>query len=88
MYNNIGGTIKTVAKVILIVGIVVSFFSWIVLLSIGIIDSKIAVIVYSLVVFILGLFTSWLSSLLLYGFGRLIENTDVLAQRDKGDNNT
>jgi hypothetical protein len=88
MFNNIGGTIKTVAKVLFFVGIGVSFLGWIILLSVGIMDSEIAMMVESLVALILGLFTSWFSTLLLYGFGQLIENTDILARWDEEDNNT
>jgi hypothetical protein len=88
MYNNVGRTIKFVAKILFGIGIGVSFFIWIALLSVGLADAETAVIFYSLIALVSGLFISWITSLLLYGFGQLIENTDTLARWDKEDNNT
>ena len=73
MFDNIGGKIKGLA----------SFLTWI-----GIIASVITGIIFiaddaggmGFLLIILGPLASWLSSLLLYGFGELIENTSIIAQ--------
>ena len=79
MFNNIGSKIKAVAQVITWIGIISSIIGGIVIMALQ--ESPIGVLVI-----IGGSFISWLSSLTLYGFGQLIENTDIIAERNKADN--
>lgn len=71
MYDEVGGKIKTLAKVIAWVGIIASVVVGIVTISTGV----------GILVLILGPLFSWLSTLVLYGFGQLIENTDILVHQ-------
>lgn len=75
MFENIGAKIKTLAIVITTISIIVSII-W-----------GISVIRYSflsgLLVIILGSLLSWVGSFILYGFGQLVENSDVIAKHYK-----
>ncbi len=73
MFNNIGGKIKSVAKVLTGLGITVS-----VLVGIMVMTSDMLGV--GLLTIVLGSLLSWLSSFTLYGFGQLIENTDTLVK--------
>ena len=73
MFNNISKKIKILSYVCTIVGILCSFIFGFVLLK-----SKNYM---GIAVIILGSFVSWVASFTLYGFGQLIENTDVIANR-------
>lgn len=71
MFENIGRKIKGVAQFITLLGIIVSIMFFLSLIE----DNT----VIAFAVLIVGCVGSWLSSLLLYGFGQLIENTDIIA---------
>ena len=74
MFDNLVGKIKTFAQVICVLGIIGSVISGIVLFINEFIINGIAVILG-------GAFLSWIGSLCLYGFGQLIENTDILVSQ-------
>lgn len=82
-YNNIGRKIKTLAKTIAGIGITASVIYAIVVVWQS--NSPIFII-QGLLTMIVGSLISWLSSLTLYGFGQLIENTDILVSihRNRG----
>lgn len=71
MYDEVGDKIKTLAKVIAWLGIIASVVVGIVTISTGV----------GILVLILGPLFSWLSTLVLYGFGQLVENTDILVHQ-------
>lgn len=73
MFNNISKKIRILSYVCTIVGILCSFIFGFVLLK-----SKNYM---GIAVIILGSFISWVASFTLYGFGQLIENTDIIANR-------
>jgi len=73
MFKNIGGKIKTFAKVVAWIGIIASV---IVGLVFGMEDED--MIIYGLLIAGLGAFLSWVSSFIVYGFGQIVENTDKL----------
>ena len=73
MFDNIGGKIKTIAKIGCWVGIIASAILGILLMMEEGFFAGIIVMVA------LGL-ASWISSLTLYGFGDLIENTAITAE--------
>lgn len=74
MFDNLVRKIKTFAQVICVLGIIGSVISGIVLFINEFIINGIAVILG-------GAFLSWIGSLCLYGFGQLIENTDILVSQ-------
>ncbi len=68
MYDNIGGKIKSLAKILAIVmGIALTIVG----IYIMTIDEDLMAI--GLIVFMVGPFIAWVSSWLTYGFGELIE---------------
>lgn len=70
MFTNIGTKIKTTAKVFAWVGIILSVLAGVALtMSAGFIGGILVAIVGSLL--------SWVGSLALYGFGELVENSDI-----------
>lgn len=71
MFNNIGGKIKTLAQVICALGIIGSVIG-------GIVFICNEIVLVGIVVLACGSLLSWVGSLGLYGFGHLIENTDIL----------
>ena len=72
MFNNIGNKIKTYAEVVSWIGIIASVFTGIVIMTTS------AEFVLGLLICIIGSLLFWISSFFLYGFGQLIENTDIL----------
>ena len=80
MFNNIGGKIKFWAKVVCWAGIVISVITGLSLIATGIVaDSVIGILAGFFTPFI-GAGLSWVGSLFIYGFGQLIENTDIMVQ--------
>lgn len=77
MYENVGAKIKGVAVIVTAIGFIISVVLFLILISTGTLP------MYALGVAVLigGMFISWLSSLALYGFGELIENSDIIAGR-------
>lgn len=73
MFDNIGEKIKTMAQVVCWVGIIASCICGIYLM----IQDEDAYIM-GLFILILGSLFSWICSFLTYGFGQLIENSDIL----------
>lgn len=74
MFNNVGGKIKVFAKVLFIIDLIIS-----VILT-GIIIKKTSDSILGLCTFIVSFFAIWLAALLLYGFGKLIENSDTIVE--------
>lgn len=79
MFDNIGGKIKAVAQVVTWLGIIASVIGGIAIMVS--LESPMGVLVM-----VGGSLISWLSSLALYGFGQLIENTDIIAGRSRINN--
>ncbi len=74
MFRNIGGKIKTLAQIITWLGIIASVLGGFIVAAID--DDLIAV---GLLIVVVGSLASWISSFLLYGYGQLIQNTDIIA---------
>ena len=74
VFNNIGGKIKTLAQSICAVGIIGSVIG-------GTVFICNEIVITGIVVLVCGSLLSWVGSLGLYGFGHLIENTDILVAR-------
>lgn len=76
MFNNVGGKIKAVAKVIVWIGIAICvIYGFVMLVSI----EDMALI--GLLIMTVGSLVSWISALVLYGFGELIENSGIIANK-------
>ena len=68
MYKNIGGKIKTLARVIFASEAIAAFIA-----AIAIMVSDEDLIPYGLIVLVVGPLVAWVSSWLLYGFGEIID---------------
>ncbi len=76
MFNNVGGKIKAIAKVVAWIGIVICvIYGFVLLVSV----EDMALV--GLIVMTVGSLLSWVSSLVLYGFGELIDNSAVIANK-------
>ena len=76
MFNNIGKKIKGLAKFICWLGIVGSVIAGIVLCSLH-------MSVIGFLTIVLGALLSWIGSFFIYGFGQLIENSDIIVSQNK-----
>ena len=74
-YNNIGRKIKCLAVVIFISEAIIAIIYGISLIS----NNSDNMMLFGVLIAILGPIIAWISSWLLYGFGQLVENTDVIA---------
>ena len=79
MFDNIGKKIKILAYVLTWVGIIASVITGIAMMN----SFESIVKTIGLIVLIVGSLLSWASSFIIYGFGQLIENTDIIAGRNK-----
>lgn len=80
MFDNIGSKIKTLAQVVCWLGIIASFLVGIILI---VQDEDTALIGF--LVLVLGSLFSWIGSFMTYGFGQLIENSDILVAEKNGN---
>jgi hypothetical protein len=67
MFNDIGKKIKTLAELICWIGILISL----ILGLIFVIEN----IFVGFIIFIIGVLSSWVGSIFLYGFGELVDNS-------------
>lgn len=91
MFDNIGGKIKGLAKFICWAGIIISIIGGIVIIasssqSYGYyygrhIDGS--MVATGIVVMVVGSLCSWIGSFVLYGFGELVENSEILVRTAK-----
>lgn len=75
MFDNIGGKMKSLAKVVCWIGIISCVISGFVM---TVTDEDLTFL--GIVIIVIGSLVSWVSSFAVYGFGQLIENTDQLVQ--------
>lgn len=78
MFDNIGQKIKSVAVTVLCVGIIASFIVGLITLFSG---EDWAF--YGIFIIVIGVILSWVCSLMTYGYGQLIENSDKLVSQNK-----
>lgn len=83
MFDNIGGKIKAVAKVVCWIGIIASIIIGFIML---VQDEDTAFA--GILVMVLGSLGSWIGSFMTYGFGQLVENSDILVQQGNKKPNT
>ena len=82
MFDNIGGKIKFLAIIICILGIIASIAYG---CSIIILRGTSSLLL-GLVIIIGGSILSWISVFMTYGFGQLIENSDIIAEQSSRAN--
>ena len=70
MFDNVGYKLKVVAKIVCWIGIIAAVVS-----GIALIVQRMALV--GIVTIIGGALIAWLSALGLYGFGELVENSDI-----------
>lgn len=73
MFDNIGGKIKILAQVLCWIGIIASVSFGFVFVVEGYYTAFGAILMM-----VLGSLGSWIGSFVLYGFGQLVENSDIL----------
>ena len=73
-YDNIGSKIKGLAQLAFAIEAIAAVITGIALMA-----THRTLILYGLLVLFIGPFLAWVSSWLLYGFGQLIENSDIIA---------
>ena len=81
MFNNIGGKIKTLAKVLCWIGIAASVIGGLYTFSESQLINPVGIILYLIIDVLSGSLISWLSSLVLYGFGELIEKATSMESK-------
>ena len=74
-YENIGDKIKGLAQMAFVVEAIAAVITGIALMA-----TDEDLILYGLLVLIVGPIIAWVSSWLLYGFGQLVENSDIIAE--------
>ena len=79
MFDNIGGKIKKVAQIVCWIGIVASVISGIALMA-----TDEDLVGAGFLVLIGGPLVSWVGSFMVYGFGQLVENSDILVSEKTG----
>lgn len=72
-----------VAKVVGFAGIVISILTGLLFLLVAFSEEKFSYFGIGILVAILGSIISWASTIALYGFGQIVENTDTIAKHSK-----
>lgn len=80
MYDNIGGKIKGLAKIIFIVEAIAAAIS-----GLALIVSNEETVFAGLLAVILGPVAAWVSSWLLYGFGEIVEKVSEIERNTRGE---
>ena len=85
MFENVGGKIKTLAKVTTWIGIIAS-----IIVGFGVMFTQKSGggFLMGLLIMAVGSFASWLASLSSYAFGQLVENSDILVMRTRASSPT
>ncbi|MBR4425575.1 MAG: hypothetical protein IKS66_06490 [Oscillospiraceae bacterium] len=82
MFDNIGGKIKALAKIICYIGIGIAVITGIVLMATlgDVLDSGFLAFLVGLVAIALGILAAWVGSFVLYGYGELIDSNMKIAE--------
>ncbi len=89
MYSNIGKKIQKLAAACAILGMIASIAIGAVLIKMSdggyYFGTNETLLTIGIVVIVLGSLLSWVLSFVLYGFGRLVENSDIIARQYRGE---
>ena len=81
LFSNVGKKIKTVAVVFCWIGIIAAVLAGLAMIGVGLLmsdlEDKIAMILGGIGVALVGSVMSWLGSLVIYGFGELVDNSTI-----------
>ena len=77
LFSNIGTKIKKVTKAFCLIGMAGSIIGGGICMIAGIASGEGAAVITGLVIAAVGALMSWLSSLAIYGFGELVENSCI-----------
>ena len=80
-FDNIGGKIKILAKVTCWIGSISSVIGGVIMMLNGLAYENTRGILGGIMIAVLGDLVSWVGSFRLYGFGQLIENSDIIANQ-------
>lgn len=80
-FDNAGSKIKAIAIVFAVIGMIGSAIFGIFVIAEGHEEE----LIIGVLIIALGCLFSWFSSLLLFGFGQLIENSDILVRLHRSD---
>ena len=83
MFTNIGKKIKVLAIVITVIGILMYLVVGVLIIAES--RGRDGQVFVGIAIMIIGSLMSWLSSFILYGFGQLVDNTDILVQLGRSD---
>ena len=81
MFKNIGMKIMSLAEILCWIGIFFSIGAGIVAIWFGFKSENVFLFICGIAGAILGPIVSWVNAFVLYGFGRLIDNSDIIAGR-------
>ena len=81
MFENVGGKIKFLAKTMCWLGIVSFIFLGLALIYIGGTKEAPIMAIQGVIYLIFGPIVSWIGSWFFYGFGRLIENSEIIVDK-------
>lgn len=79
MFDNIGGKIKTLAVILCVLGIIASFAGAVALWAQS--SRYNDTILEGVAILVAGCIGSWVGSFFIYGFGQLIENSDLMVEK-------
>lgn len=85
MFTNIGGKIKTLAKILAWIGIICCCLTGFIMIVVGIAASDYssgAFIGCGFLIAIVGSLFSWIGAFFSYGFGELVENSAIIAGKN------
>lgn len=82
LFSNVGRAIKILSKVFFGAGLILSVLGWAVYMYVvrEHIEQNVGLILFGILALFLGVFVSWVNCLLLYGFGSLVENSEIIAK--------
>lgn len=80
MFNNIGNKIKTYAEVVSWIGIIACIILGVISIIAGIASETVGPIITGVLVALIGSLSCWIAAFVLYGFGQLVENSDILVK--------
>ena len=80
MFDNIGGKIKTFAETVAYIGFFAFIIIGLIIMILGIANETFSLVIVGILVALIGFLYCWVSVFLLYGFGQLVENSDIIAR--------
>ncbi|MBQ4119550.1 MAG: hypothetical protein IJD45_04080 [Clostridia bacterium] len=83
MFKNIGSKIMKLAQIYCWIKIIISISVGLAMIILRYLFTYLSTLflIYGILLIILGPLISWIGSFLLYGFGRLVENSDIISGR-------